>query len=258
MTVTATLIGSQSPPLVQVVVSETPDGEPWVVTGSAAGASWVVPGGRGVGDGEQLNLADNRGPLNVPITYTFASSSVTESSAPVTVPQASGDAVLQTLTGQRSVVVELWRPSLDTELELFQAVFPVPGRRTPPVRYTATGAGGGQFVVKVPKASAAQFDAVMEAGGPILYRTTAEPFDLPRVGVILPRGLTSTALDIAGFRIWTMPWIYTADPFMDARLGAFDWDFFDSVFSTLDWDDFDGALATLTWDQFDTLDWSTL
>lgn len=258
MTISASLIGAQVPALVQIVVSATPSGEAWTVQGAADGESWTVPGGRGVGDGGQLSLGDNRAPLNVPVVYTFRSASVVESTDPLVVPQLQGDAVLQTLNGQRSVVVELLRPSLDTELSLSQSVFSVPGRRTPPVRYTTTGLGGGQFSVKVPKESAAQFDAVFESGAPVLYRTAGEPFDLPRVGVILPRGLSSSAVDVAGFRVWSMPWLFVSDPFMDVRLGAFSWDYFAGVFAGLGWSDFDALMAGFEWDEFDTLDWSTL
>lgn len=257
--ITVALVGAQTPPLVQIVVDSTPPGEAWIVEGSADGMTWVVPGATGVGDGNQLTLIDNRGPLNVPITYTFRAESVTEEAAEITLAVPSTiDAVLQTLDGQRSVGVTLLDPSLDYELDVFQSVFGIPGRRTPAVRYTQTGLGGGTLVIRVARDEAVAFDSVVESGAPILIRHTSEAFDLPRVAVILLNRLPSTALFVAGLRDWQAPYRYVDDPYLDRRLGAFTWTFFDGVWNTLPWDDFDTAMDGLSWNEFDTLDWTTL
>ena len=47
--ITATLIGGTSPQKVQIVISATPVGADWVLTGQSGGYVWEVPGGVGVG-----------------------------------------------------------------------------------------------------------------------------------------------------------------------------------------------------------------
>lgn len=253
--ITASLIGGSVPSDVQIVVSTAPNGVPWTLVGSAAGSSWTVPGGAGVGDGGQVVRIDNRTPGNVPVTYTFTAGGLVEASAPVTVA-IGRDGVLQRLDGSAAVSVELARPSLDTELALNVASFAVPGRRLPVFRHTATGAGGGSFVVRVFDPD--DFDAVMAPGGPVLFRAASGSFDLPRVMVIQPMGLSSTAFDLQGYREWSMPYLFAPDPFMDVVLGGFAWDEFDAAWAGKTWDEFDARMSGIPWDQFDTFDWSLL
>ena len=56
--ITVSLIGAVDPPLVQIVLSATPLGETWTVTGTDGDFTWTVPGAMGVGDGMQLALVD--------------------------------------------------------------------------------------------------------------------------------------------------------------------------------------------------------
>lgn len=258
MTVTASLVGSQTPPLVQIVVSVAPDGEAWTVTGSTGAFTWSVPGGEGVGEGMQVVLADNLTPPNTPVTYTFTSDSVTEVSNSVTVPQDE-DLTLQTLDGQKSVGVDLMDGSLDTELPTNMATFRVPGRARPVLRYDVVGDIVSQFVVRVPTAEATALREVLSSGAPIIYRAAGALEDVPPVGVVAIMRAQSGLYFTNGFREWTLGFVAVDNPFADVRLGAFSWEgAFDAAFDTLDWGDFNAAFATLKWDQFDTYDWGVL
>lgn len=253
--ISAALIGGSVPADVQIVVDMAPVGVPWTLTGSAAGTTWMVPGGAGIGDGGQVARVDNRTPGNVPIVYTFSAGATVETSSPVTVA-IGRDAALQTLDGSASVIVELVRPSLDTHLAVNAQAYTVAGRRRPVIRHDVTGSGGGSFVVRA--FDPEQFDAVMASGGPIVYRTADKPFDLPRVAVIQPLGLSSTAFDLNGFREWDMPFVFVDDPYLDVVLGGFSWNEFEDAWAGQDWDGFDTRMTGLTWDQFDAFDWSLL
>lgn len=254
--ITATLIGGSNPPDVQIVVSAAPNGVAWTLTGSAAGMVWTVPGGEGVGDGGQVVRVDNRSPGNVPVTYAFTSGATVETSSPVTV-LVGRDGVLQTLDGAASVTVELARGSLDTSLAVNVSPFTVPGRRLPVFRHTLTGAGGGTFTVRVYEPD--DFAAVMAQGGPVVFRAAGQPFDLPRVMVIQPMGLSSVAFDLNGFREWQMPFLFAPDPYLDVVLGGFAWDEFDVAWLSKAWTSgFDTRMAGITWNAFDTFDWSLL
>lgn len=254
--ITATLIGGSNPPDVQIVVSAAPNGVAWTLTGSAAGMVWTVPGGEGVGDGGQVVRVDNRTPGNVPIVYTFTSGATIETTAPVTVA-IGRDGVLQTLDGSASVTVELARPSLDTTLALNVSTFSIPNRRLPVFRHSLTGAGGGAFTVRV--FEPADFDAVMAQGGPVIFRAAGQPFDLPRVMVVQPMGLSSTAYDLHGYREWQMPFLFAPDPYLDVVLGGFAWEEFDAAWAGKAWTSgFDTRMAGVTWNAFDTFDWSLL
>lgn len=253
--ITATLIGGDSPQDVQVVVSSAPSGVAWTLTGSGGGLSWTVPGGAGVGDGGQVVRVDNRAPGNVPVVYTFTSGATVETSAAVTVA-LSRDGVLQRLDGSAAVTVELARPSLDTDRAVNVAAFNIPGNRLPVFRHTLTGAGGGGFVVRVFEPD--DFAAVMDPGGAVLWRSAGASFDLPRVMIIQPTNLSSTAFDLQGYREWTMPYLLAPDPYLDIVLGGFSWDEWDAAWAGKSWTDFDARMAGLSWDTFDTFDWSLL
>lgn len=255
--ITAILVGAGTPQLVQIVVDETPDGELWALTGSAAsGYTWTVPGGEGIGDGEQLSIVDNRAPGNVPITYTFTAETVTEESDPITVPM--GEFVLQSLDGQVTLQLELLDTSLDFQFRTRKTRFDIPGRKRPVSRYTLSGDREGTFSVMVPTSDTATFMRLFESGEPVLYRCGRQIFDFPLVSVIDVSDPAAIGYQRAGIRVWALPYVTVDDPFMDQRLGAFAWDFFDDTNAAREWDDFDALFAATAWDQFDTVDWTTL
>jgi hypothetical protein len=258
MTTTASLVGASDPKLVQIVVSATTLGVAWTVKGSAGGYEWIVPGGQGVGDGGQLVLADNRGPVNVPITYSYVAGS-TQTAAPVT-RALTGDIVLQSLDGQRTVIADLMNDTKDTELEIRNAVFSVPGRRRPVVRYSMTGGGGGTLVVRVPTAQAGAFDDLMSDGAPLIWLMSGTIFDFDPVAPFIVTGAKSNGIPEIGKREWMLPYLLVDDPFMDTRLGVYTWDAgFDAELAGRTWNTFDSPnMAGRSWNQFDTLDWPTV
>lgn len=255
--IVATLVGGGSPPLVQIVVSTSPDGEPWTITGAAGDYVWVVPGGMGVGDGGQVTLVDNRSPGNVPVVYTFTSASVVESSAGLVVP-FTADVVFQSLDGQRTVQVNLEGDEFATSYEPNQAAFTIPGRRRSVVRYSPTMDAVGEFSFSAAMTDTPAIEALLETGEPLIYRCGARIADLLRVGVFRYTNVSTTGIPVTGWRWWRIPYALIDDPFMDQRLGAFSWDDFEEAMAGRDWDEFDTLMSGLSWDQFDTFDWSTL
>lgn len=255
--ITASLIGGVAPQNVQIVVDTTPAGVLWTLTGSTGGHSWTVPSGMGIGDGQQLALVDNRAPGNVPVVYTFATGSTSESSLPVIVP-FSGDFVLQTLTGSRSLTLRLLKGSLETHKRSGQESYRVAGRRRPVVRYDVTGDVEGTLVLLVEAHQMSDFDDMLASGEPLLYRLGTEIMDLAPVAVFTYGDVVSVAYPSALVRAWSMPYAIVDDPYLDVRLGGFAWDFFDEVWETQPWDVFDAQIAGVSWDDFDTFDWSTL
>lgn len=257
MAITVSLVGSTTPQPVQIVVSATPVGEPWTVYGSTGDAEWTVPGGEGIGDGDQLTLSDNRAPLNVPVTYRFVAAA-TQTASPVTVVQATGDAVLQSLTGSAIAVVNLQDGSQEYSQEPQLALYTIPGRRRPVARHGVLGDPAGRLIARAPLTDTPLVDEVLASGAPVLCRMTGPTLDLPSVAILGITSVSSRGELVAGFREWNLSYVTLDDPYMDQRLGAFDWDYVDGVWAGDDWDDFDTFMTGRTWDEFDTLDWSTV
>lgn len=260
MAITATLVGGQSPQLVQIVVSATTAGVAWVVTGSAGGATWTVPGGVGVGDGQQLVLVDNRAPLNTPAVYTYTPATGSpQVSAPV---EATSEfaVVLQSLDGQTTVGVDLLDDSDAIEWAPMQALFYVPGRENPVMRYDVTSGTAGALRVGMDKSSTAAFRALAVPGAPVLVRRQDMDDDMPLVFVAAFTSFRGRLAHDIGYRQWALPFVTVDDPFLDARLGAFSWTSgFDAEMAGRSWDQFDSpTMVGRTWDQFDTLDWTAV
>lgn len=255
--ITASLIGGGSPQMVQIVVSSTPAGVAWELTGSAGGWTWNVPGGAGIGDGGQLSLADNRAPGNVPVVYTFTANGVSQSTSPIYVP-FSGDFVLQASNGSRALTLGLLKGSLETSLRSRQTRFDVAARRRPAVRYDVTSDVEGTLILLVPTADTATFFDMLAPGSPLVYRLGTEVMDLDPVGIFSYGDLSSVPYQSKELRAWSIPYALVDDPFLDVRLGAFSWDDFDDAWAGKTWADFDARMAGVTWDQFDSFDWSTI
>lgn len=255
MAITAALVGAQDPQLVQVVVSATTNLVPWVLTGATADWAWTVA--EGVGDGGQLVVADIRAPGNSPATYTYTAAGASQTSSTVTVP-IDGDVAFQSTDGQRSVVVNFQDGSLSLELAPAQAVFTIPGRRLPVVRYTATAKGGGEFIFRVPMADSAAFDDLIADGSPVLYRAGVSLRDFPPVASVLFTRLSSGADYFNQFREWSASFLFVPDAWADTRLGAFSWDYVDAVMAARTWTVQDALFASTTWNAWDIQDWSLL
>lgn len=258
--ITASLIGAQTPPLVQIVISETPPSEQWELLGTDGAYSWIVPGGGGLGDGGQLTLADNRGPGNRPLTYIFVTADGNQASEPVTIPFTNSLAI-QSLDGQRSINVEIAGMELTASYASRQEVFDVPGRRRPAVRYAAGGDAVGKLSFWYPVERSDEVRALFASGEPLIYRSGGNTDDLEPVGVFAYSSPESVAVTNLGLRQWSFTYTLLDDPYADRRLGAFTWDFIDGLqvqsgAIVRDGDDMEQLLAGLTWDEIDRLDWS--
>lgn len=262
VTTTAELVTSVgSPPPVQVVLTDVPDGAEYVVTGSTgAGSSWPVPGGTGVGTGGQIALVDNRSALNTPVTYSAVVQGVTYSADPVVV-QHDGSCVLQSLDSQTVIPVKLHDNLDPRSLEIRAVAFSVPGRRRPPVRYAMGGYGGGELQVTTSNSASADLRELILSGRPILIRTDGSTPLENAVEIVQPTRAdyaVGTAVQSYGdSRRWSIPFLYVDDPEPSRVLSAWTWDDFDeaALVSFPTWDAFDALFAGQTWDDFDTTDW---
>lgn len=255
MAITVSLVGATQPQLAQIVVSATTSGAAWVVQGTAGTSTWTVPGGRGVGDGQQLVLTDNRAPLNVPVTYRYVSTA-TETAEPVVIPQAVGDAVLQSLDGQTAVPVNLQDGSQVQELAPALVLFGIPGRRRPVARYSVTSDVSGEIIARAPLSLSPVMDDLLAPGAPVLVRLTAPALDLPLTSVVGFTAISSTANVVTAVREWRLPYVTLDDPFMDTRLGAFSWDYIDNALAGRTWNQIDTLFAGVTWNVIDQYDWA--
>ncbi|WP_337004115.1 MULTISPECIES: hypothetical protein [unclassified Microbacterium] len=237
----------------QIIVSTTPTGVPWSLTGSWQDFTWTVPGGEGVGDGGQLHLTDVLAPTNVPVVYTFRAGATVDVSAPVVI--IGPRFLLQRLDGSAIVEAKFMLGSIGLELDVHQELFFIPNRSRPAIRYGTTGDGGGMFRIRVDRTRRAQFDEVMKTGGPIVYRTTPPLEDLAPVETILVGRLTSEGLASGPERDWSFTYVFADYPTLEKRLGGFPWDDFDAALAGQTWNQFDTRFAGTAWDQFDLTDW---
>lgn len=271
--ISSSLVGAANQPLMQIVATGVPIGEDWSVIGvTDDGFVWSVPGAAGVSDGSQITLVDNRYPPNRVVTYLIASASGQDTSAPITPemsvdprlePPRGGAIVLSTLSGQRSVVVGVLDGSLDWNRTVASERFKVPGRPRPVTRYSATGDRQGELKLLQRAEDSEAFDAVFESGEPLLVRCTRPIFDLPPVFVIDYGDVAAVGRPGIGMRTWSVPYAVVDDPFMDQRLGAFTWDFIDSLqkvgsMVVRSGDVMEAVMSGRTWDQIDAFDWSVL
>jgi hypothetical protein len=240
----------------QVIVSSTPAGVPWILTGSWQDFTWTVPGGAGVGDAGQLHLTDVLAPTNVPVVYTFRAGASVETSDPVTI--VGPRFLLQSLDGTALVAAELMVGSISLDLDVHHELFYVPNRARPAVRYSDTGDGGGVLRVRVLRSDKAQWEEVMKPGAPVVYRSTPPVEDLSPVETILVTRPASDGLPWHSKRDWTLPYVFADYPILEQRLGGFPWADFDEALAGMTWTQFDTLMAGTSWDQFDLIDWMTL
>lgn len=240
----------------QIIVSTTPVGVAWTLTGQWGDFVWTVPGGEGVGDGGQLHLTDVLAPTNVPVVYTFRAGATVDISAPVTI---SGPRfLLQLLDGSATVEAQFMLGSIGLELDVHQELFYIPNRSRPAIRYSETGDGGGEFRVRVKHEDRARFDEVIRSGGPVVYRSTPPIEDISPVETIQISRLVSNGLPRSGKRDWLITYTFADYPTLEQRLGGFPWDDFDAALAGQTWNQFDTRFAGASWDQFDLTDWLAL
>ncbi|MDD7963304.1 hypothetical protein [Microbacterium thalli] len=261
--ISASLIGGKTPPMVRVLASDTPAGVPWRMVGTDGVIVWVVPGGEGIGDGGQLTLFDNRSTGNRPIVYSLIVDGVSvDESNPVVVPFRD-PMVIQSLDGQRAISVKYAGNELPQDFGSGQALFRVPGRARPVVRYGATSDVTGRIRFRLPVEQTEAVRELFAPGESLLFRTDGSLDDLPPVGVFAFGDISSVARSGSGKRLWQFSFTLVDDPYMDQRLGAFTWDYIDALQvqgTTVirDGDAMEQLLAGLTWDEIDAFDWSVV
>lgn len=263
--IAASLVSSDVPQAVQVVVTGVPTGVEFTVEGTTGdGSSWPVPGGTQTSAGVQVVLTDNRSALNTPVTYRLTAAGVTYTAAPITVTYSGGQAVIQSLSGQTTVHF-VWRENgLPVEPAVYSRAFEVPGRARPPVRIAPGGDGEGSLSIRTDRANSGRLRDLMRAGSPVVVRTDGAVRDFPAVEIML---LTSGANELwpvvtsggmSTDRVWLLGYLLVDDPEPGTPLSAFTWDDFDAAMAARTWDDFDALFAASTWDDFDTCDWDQI
>lgn len=285
--ITASLVSGADPRLVQIVVDETPAGEPWKVIGRVGGYTpgllpsdfllpsedllpsdetftpgeyqWDVPGGFGIGDGEQVALVDNRSPGNVTAVYYLVTASSVSSSSPVVVPFPN-DVVLQSSNGQQKISAPLLEGSTDLDLPTSVSLFRIPGRERPVSRFDVVGdASGSRLNILLPLSEKRPFRDLLGPGGPVLCRLGVEVADLDPVFVMqVTKVNSSLVLPRAGLRLWSLEYTIVDDPWAEERIGAFTWGDVAEAFAGRTWVDFREAFAGKTWNDFATTDWTVI
>jgi len=270
LAVTATLVGSAVPQAVQIAVTGATIGDSYTITGAdGAGDAWTIRGGDStVAVGTSIVLADVATPINTAITYTVThdADAAFATASPVTVPYTSPIAapnassyVLSTLDGSLSAAF-LWMNNQDPlETPMRNALFYIPGRAAPVVRYDVPGADIGTLQLLTESTQTPALKTVLTAqGGLCMLRTDGTLADFPSVQFL---AITNNQRILPGAgteRVWTLAYATIGDPEPDAVVAAVDWDDFDLPWSTDTWTSFNTSWASGTWDGFDRFDWTTL
>ena len=258
VTLEATLLAASRPRPVQVKLNGVAAGAAYEITKTTAdGSRFSVPGGRGVSEGIQVLLTDNRAPLNVPVTYEVLVAGATVTAAPIVV-EFDGVAVVQTLDGQAVVGVDIASTTEKRSAASRSSVFEIAGRSDPAARLDVAGSFSYSWVFDVQGADAAALKAVLRSSPIIVRRLTPGMRDLDTVVIGLVTSwddeLITEGLDT--WRRFSLGVRELADQEPSARLIAFTWDDFDAAMASRTWDDFDALFDT--WDQFDAADWALL
>lgn len=259
--ITAALVGVATPPMVQVTLT-TDNGQAWSVIGTDGVEVWAVPGGSGVGDGQQVTLADNRKPGNREITYQVTSGSRVEQSQPIVIPFASG-LVIQTLSGSVSIEADYAGSRLPLDFQSNQTRFDVPGRPRPVIRYAPTSDMASVLPFWYPVEATSKVRALLSSGEPLLVRCGEPLDDFPSVSVVTYGSVSTVAVAGHGMRRWELPITLIDDPYLEQRLGAFTWDYIDALQKVgsmvrRSGDVMEAIMAGRTWDEIDAFDWSVL
>lgn len=266
VTIAASLVSADIPRPVQIVVNGVPSGTAYTVVGTTGdGSTWPVPGGSGVSNGGQVVLVDNRSALNTPVTYTVTAGGSTYAAAAVVVA-FPGQYVLQSLDGQTSVAFVWQDNALPREPVIASAVFEVPGRDRPPVRFVPGAAGGGRLQIRADREHSSRLLSLVKAGRPLVIRTDGNVRDMPAVDIVLatsaPNELWAGHGGKSTDRVWDVDYLLVDDPEPSVALAAFTWDDFDAAMAGRTWStgssSFDALFTGQTWNGFDTYDWDQL
>lgn len=259
LAIAASLVGTNTPKAVQIVVTGLTDGDDYEVTGSWSGGSWDVRAGTGTVDGTQVVLVDIASPINVPITYTAVTDSGTVEADAVTVAYDGDDDqyLLQSLDGGTTVAFR-WLDNAAPRAKVLRGnVFRIPGRATPVIVYDVPGGTQGELVARTTATHSQNMLDLLALGGMALLRTNGSVRDLPAVEFLFITRAESALSGVGNDRAWTLSYEVVDDPEPDTAVAASDWDDFDTVYVDLTWDDFDDEWTDQTWDDFDVEDWAS-
>lgn len=252
--IVATLL-SRFPAPVQIVVTNMPDGADFVVTGVAGEFVWPVNAGVGVSDGEQVVLIDLVPPVNTPVQYRVTVAGETYLSNPVTVT-IPGDFIAQTLDASAHVIpLSVNDGGFERDYGTRQAVFQIPGRRRPVVRFDSLTDGGSSVQVTTDRQGSRELVEVLESGGPVVFRQTGIR-DLEPVETVLVTDVKSVS-EIDDLRTWTLGYTFVDNPEPAVAAVVYTWDDFDMVYAGRTWADLDSEWSGRTWADFDTEEWLT-
>lgn len=263
--ITATVLTTSAPQPVQVLVSGLVDGDEYTVVGETlSGRRWGVPGGTGVSPGGQLQLVDNRAPVNTPVTYVVTTFEDTVSSNEVQVEWApetgSPDYLIQSLDGQIIVPVCDWNDNgLPRTHPSNSATFRIEGRSRPVVVLSTGSAGSTTAQMRLSREAGDELLRILDRGGAVVVRTNGDTRDMPPsdIAVILSPDdlLWSGGGGASNDRVWTLPFTWIDDPEPSVIPVVWDVDEVDSILSGLTVDEVDTLFSGMTVDEVDAYDW---
>lgn len=272
VSVSASLLTSGQPRPVQVLVWDVAEGDEYVVVGVAPdGRTWPVPGGVGFGTGEQIRLIDNRGPVNVPVSYRLTVGTQTVSSETVPAipwkPVAGEDRyLLQSLSGSIVVPIMAWQDNeLPREIPVRSTEFAIHARRRPVVvlQAAAYGTTGVQLVLDRPASE--KLDEILALGGAICLRTTGNERDLPPTDLAVITEASSVLWGdvvrdgvMSARRLWDLTLTWIDDPEPSTVPTVYRVDEVDTLLAGMTVDEVDAMLGDLTVDEVDAFDWAGL
>lgn len=255
--ITATVLSTGTPPPIQVVVTGMTDGDEYEIVGAYGAHTWPVPGGRGVSDGNQLVLTDNRAPLNGDIDYIVTIAGVATQTADTVRLDLAATTLLQNLAGDQVAVVEVTDPhDARTRPNRRTAVFGVHAREDPVGRIGVPMSRAMTLGVEADGQDSITLQGILDVTSVLVRRNTVDLRDIPPVELIL---VTDDPFRLVGgvgvLRRFDLDVQIIADPEPHTALAAYDWEDFDAYFAgaVLEWDDFDAAFAD--WDEFDRTEW---
>lgn len=246
---------SRFPAPVQLVITNMPEGAEFVVTGVAGEFVWPVNAGRGVSNGEQVVLIDLVPPVNTPVRYQVTVAGETYLSNPVTVT-IPGDFIAQTLAGGAfAIPLSVNDGGFERDYPTRTAVFQIPGRRRPVVRFDTVTDGGSSVQVTTDREGSRELVEVLESGGPVVFRQTGVR-DLELVETVIVTDVKSVS-EIDDLRTWTLGYTFVDNPEPAVASVVYTWEDFDRVYAGRTWSDFDSEWSGRTWADFDTEEWLT-
>lgn len=213
VTVSVSLVGVADPQQVQIEVDGLTVSDIVTIQGVLGVHTWTVRGADGISaPSTQVIRRDNLAPVNAAFTYTVTVNGTQYVSDAITVPY-SADYVLTTLDGY-TVATMTWVDNSDPiAMSFHQHLTPVPGRRTPVIRYADGGGESGSWTLFCEgAANIAALKAMLRPGAPLIMRTNGSLLDFPPARIV---AVVSASLPLVGegtSRMFDTGWVEVADP----------------------------------------------